>query len=307
MERTMSVEEKIRRAEEKYNQKRDNIARTTSARVNVNSKKDIKLLKKMIIQVIVCMCIYSIVSTINSNQYIFSEDFINKTKELLSYDTNFMAIYENIKNGFQDFNKKLEEYQNQQNGIGGAEENIQAEQNIVEENLVQENNVEENVVDQTTENNNQENEENANTAEEVSQMDKDVQHIKDTISFIKPIEGVISSKYGQREPTVETVPKNHTGLDIAAKEGTVIKSATDGEVILKSSEGDYGNHLKIKVNDIIIIYAHCKTLYVNEGDKITQGQEIAEVGSTGNSTGPHLHFEIRIEDRTVDPQLILDI
>ena len=98
MERTMSVEEKIRRAEEKYNQKRDNIARTTSARVNVNSKKDIKLLKKMIIQVIVCMCIYSIVSTINSNQYIFSEDFINKTKELLSYDTNFMAIYENIKN-----------------------------------------------------------------------------------------------------------------------------------------------------------------------------------------------------------------
>lgn len=56
-----------------------------------------------------------------------------------------------------------------------------------------------------------------------------------------------------------------------------------------------------------IIYAHCNNLYVKQGDKITQGQEIAEVGSTGNSTGPHLHFEIRISERTVNPQSILDL
>ncbi len=68
-----------------------------------------------------------------------------------------------------------------------------------------------------------------------------------------------------------------------------------------------GNHLKIQINNVVIIYAHCKQLLVNQGERVLQGQEIAEVGSTGNSTGPHLHFEIRIEDRLVDPQLILDI
>lgn len=56
-----------------------------------------------------------------------------------------------------------------------------------------------------------------------------------------------------------------------------------------------------------IIYAHCNQLYVNQGDKVTQGQEIAEVGSTGNSTGPHLHFEIRISERKVDPEKILEL
>lgn len=68
-----------------------------------------------------------------------------------------------------------------------------------------------------------------------------------------------------------------------------------------------GNHLKIQIDDVIIVYAHCNSLNVQQGEHILQGQEIAEVGSTGNSTGPHLHFEIRKEDRLVDPQLILNI
>lgn len=75
----------------------------------------------------------------------------------------------------------------------------------------------------------------------------------------------------------------------------------------KSSEGDYGNHLKIQIGEVCIVYAHCNALYVNEGDNVTQGQEIAEVGSTGNSTGPHLHFEIRVQERTIDPQTVLQI
>ena len=131
--------------------------------------------------------------------------------------------------------------------------------------------------------------------------------IKNSISFIKPIEGTITSTFGWRNPTTSTVPKYHTGLDIANVSGTVICSATDGDVVLASSEGDFGNHLKIQINDVTIIYAHCKTLYVKQGDYITQGQQIAEVGSTGNSTGPHLHFEIRKQDRLVDPKLILEI
>ena len=67
-----------------------------------------------------------------------------------------------------------------------------------------------------------------------------------------------------------------------------------------------GKHLKIQNKDVIIVYAHCNKIFVNQGDHIIQGQEIAEVGSTGNSTGPHLHFEIRRDNRLVDPELILN-
>ena len=141
----------------------------------------------------------------------------------------------------------------------------------------------------------------------VEQMKKDAKEIKSNISFIRPIEGRISSTFGWRNPTTETVPKYHTGIDIAANEGTVIKSATDGKIIMASSQGDYGKHYQVQIGEIIIIYAHCKKLYLGEGENIKQGQKIAEVGSTGNSTGPHLHFEIRKGDEKIDPQLVLDI
>lgn len=70
--------------------------------------------------------------------------------------------------------------------------------------------------------------------------------------------------------------------------------------------GDLGNHIKITNGDVSTVYAHCKTIYVKKGDNIKQGQQIGEVGSTGNSTGSHLHFEIRKEERYVDPDLILN-
>ena len=142
---------------------------------------------------------------------------------------------------------------------------------------------------------------------ELSQMEQDANSVKSTVSFIKPVVGTISSRFGMRNPTTPTVPKNHTGTDISATIGTKVVSATDGTVILASSQGDYGNHLKIQIGDIIIVYAHCNKLYVNEGDIIKQGQEIAEVGETGNVTGPHLHFEIRYQNRYVDPEMILEL
>ena len=141
---------------------------------------------------------------------------------------------------------------------------------------------------------------------ELSQMEQDANFVKENISIIKPINGTISSRYGLRNPTTVTVPKNHTGIDLAETTGTKIVSATDGTVILNSSKGDYGNHLKIQNGDATFIYAHCSKLYVNEGDIIQQGQEIAEVGATGNATGPHLHFEIRYQNRLIDPELILE-
>ena len=71
-------------------------------------------------------------------------------------------------------------------------------------------------------------------------------------------------------------------------------------------KGIIGNHVKILNNDVMTLYAHCKTIYVQEGDIIKQGQAIAEVGATGNVTGPHLHFEVRKDNRYVDPDLLIE-
>ena len=80
-----------------------------------------------------------------------------------------------------------------------------------------------------------------------------------------------------------------------------------GIVTLVSSEGDYGNHIKIRCNNVTTLYAHCLNVYVKEGQIVAQGQDIGEVGSTGNSTGPHLHFEIRVDDRFVNPSKVIDL
>ena len=285
----MSVEEKIRRAEQIYERRKQGSDKQIATVSVNNEKKDIRLLKKMIVQILICISIYLVIYFINNSEYVFSKDFINKINEILSYDVNFMDLYNTIKDQYnkiivnnneqeQPEQTKEQEENTTQDGIGGAVEDLQNTSDVKEE-----------------------------TTKELSQSEQDIINVKNTTTFIKPIEGIISSKYGQRDTATGRVPKNHTGTDIAANLGTKIKSASDGEVVLASEEGDYGKHLKIQIGEVSIIYAHCNNLYVKQGDKVTQGQEIAEVGSTGNSTGPHLHFEIRISERTVDPQSILEL
>lgn len=303
MERTMSVEEKIKRAEEIYARRQEGVQRkTATVTVNSENKKDVKLLKKMVMQIIVCLLIYFGIYIVQNNNYIFSEEFLKKTNEILSYDMNFVQIYEDIKqkvekviNDFKQNNEGIIENVNEntnENAIGGADENT--------------NEVTDNEKKDEGSNANQALQESVNTVE-LSQEEQDIANIKATTTFIKPVQGTISSKYGLRNPTTVTVPTNHTGVDIAANLRTKIIASTPGEVVLASEEGDYGKHLKIQIGEVSIIYAHCNSLYVKQGDIITQGQEIAEVGSTGNSTGPHLHFEIRISERTIDPEKILEL
>ena len=294
MERTLSVEEKIKRAEEIYLRRKS--ADDTDNRCYIKNKniekKNKRITRRIIFQMIICLGIYMVCYIVSNNKYIFSDDFKNKTNEIISCDANITQIYENIKvlirgNVLNDNNKEEKEEIKE-------EDNVQNEENIggsIE----------------TQESNELSSQEAEKTLTEQEQMEKDAKEIKETVSFITPVQGNISSTFGWRNPTTSTVPKYHTGLDIAASTGTEISSATDGKVVLKSSQGDYGNHLKIQIDNIIIVYAHCNKIYVNEGETITKGQKIAEVGSTGNSTGPHLHFEIRKDDRLIDPQLVLDI
>ena len=305
MERAMTIEERIKRAEEIY-ARRQQINQRKGTTVPINkkqNKKDIKLLKKMTIQIMVSLSIYLVIYIVQNNNYIFSEDFIKKTNEILSYDINFQQMYETVK---QNINQNIEKFKNQNNnaGIVGTDENIIQENivnNTTEENII-ENNVQ--ITETTPETSKQEQVE---APKQLTPEEQEIEKIKSTTTFIKPVVGTISSKYGQREPTTSTVPKQHTGTDIAANLGTKIVSATEGEVVLVSEEGDFGKHLKIQIGEVSIIYAHCNNIYVKQGEKVTQGQEIAEVGSTGNSTGPHLHFEIRLSEKTIDPEKILEL
>ena len=124
MERTMSVEEKIRRAEEIYARRQEGTQkRTTTVTINKENKKDIKLLKKMIIQILISLSIYLVIYIIQNNNYIFSEDFLRKANEILSYDMNFVQIYENIKQNMENGINQLKN-NNEDGAIGGSVENI---------------------------------------------------------------------------------------------------------------------------------------------------------------------------------------
>lgn len=124
----------------------------------------------------------------------------------------------------------------------------------------------------------------------------------------------ITSAYGYRIHPISGVRKMHTGIDIGAGYGSTIVAAASGTVIQvnlplpgRNTGGtSYGNYLIINHgNGITTLYAHCRNIYVSSGQTVSRGQKIAEVGSTGNSTGPHLHFEVRVNGSTVNPRSYL--
>lgn len=120
------------------------------------------------------------------------------------------------------------------------------------------------------------------------------------INLIRPISGVITSRFGVRSSIRRS---SHTGLDIAASTGTSIAAAASGTVTFSGRKGSYGNMIVITHgNGVQTYYAHCTTLYVSAGTQVSQGQTIATVGSTGNSTGPHLHLEVRVNGIAYNPQ-----
>lgn len=120
------------------------------------------------------------------------------------------------------------------------------------------------------------------------------------ISLIRPVSGIITSRFGVGSSIRRS---SHTGLDIAASTGTSIAAAASGTVTYSGYKGSYGNMIVIThSNGVQTYYAHCSKLYVTSGTTVSQGQTIAAVGSTGNSTGPHLHLEVRVNGVAYNPQ-----
>lgn len=121
-----------------------------------------------------------------------------------------------------------------------------------------------------------------------------------------PIEGGrISSHFGPRNIRIGS--RNHKGIDIAVSRGTEVHASRAGTVICAKYSGNYGNLVQIEHEDgSVTYYAHNSALCVKVGDVVEQGDVIAKVGSTGRSTGPHCHFEIRINGEPVDPEQYLE-
>lgn len=115
--------------------------------------------------------------------------------------------------------------------------------------------------------------------------------------------GSTSSGFGMRIHPLDGTRKFHTGVDLRGQEGTPILAVADGVVKSAGNRGGYGNAVEIDHgNGVTTLYGHASELGVKPGDQVQKGQNIGEVGMTGRATGPHLHFEVRVEGKPVDPK-----
>lgn len=330
MEKSISQEERIRRAEEIYSRRRYNnrngesLYRSgeTRNRYQPQETRNIKgkMINKMIIQMIVCVIIYTCIYMLQYSNYLFSKDMVDKTKEVLSYDISIENLYNKSNEFFLNLQKKFNWGVNNEQNDNVNEE---AQDQNTEETNIENSNAESSEANNENVDNSGISQNDASTEvtnndttqlavggadetqqeEEKSQEEQDIEYVKQNVSIIWPIKGVITSRFGNRTPT-EIVTANHKGLDIAGNMGDDIVSAMDGTVVQYSKEGDYGKHLRIQNGEVLTLYAHCSELLVQEGSTVKQGDVIAKVGATGRATGPHLHFEIRRDDRFINPELI---
>ncbi len=141
------------------------------------------------------------------------------------------------------------------------------------------------------------------SSEQVTQglTDEDIR-VKDKIrtDVLMPIDGKVISEYGIRNG------RPHKGIDIGAKPGSPIVAVLDGTVVFSGYQGAYGNVIVLEHPEFVMtVYAHNEKNLVSVGDSVTKGQSIATVGSTGNATAPHVHFEYRIKGKAINPRKVL--
>ena len=126
-----------------------------------------------------------------------------------------------------------------------------------------------------------------------------------TASFVWPVASYvyISSRFGMRVHPITGQTRSHTGLDIASNQGTSVYAADGGKVTMAGWNGGYGNCIMIDHgNGYVTLYGHLNGFAISQGDTVSQGQTIGYVGSTGTSTGSHLHFEVLLNGSRIDPE-----
>ncbi len=150
--------------------------------------------------------------------------------------------------------------------------------------------------------------------EQINEFSKLVKDVENQLTYLEsrpdftPTVGQITSYFGYRIHPITKIRSMHDGLDFGADKGTPIKAAGSGVVTFSGTNGGYGKIIVISHGyGYKTVYAHNSVNKVNVGDKVEKGQKIGEVGNTGNSTGPHLHFEVHYNGTQIDPMKILDL
>lgn len=134
------------------------------------------------------------------------------------------------------------------------------------------------------------------------------QYVAKTSDIVFPLDGRITSGFAWRDDPFfdessggTAYTEFHRGIDISAARSRDIHACADGIVCFVGSGTGYGNYLMIDHGEYVSLYAHCSEILVNDGDTVLAGTSIAVAGATGRATGPHLHFEIRVDGQVVDP------
>ncbi|NLD46276.1 MAG: M23 family metallopeptidase [Clostridiaceae bacterium] len=141
----------------------------------------------------------------------------------------------------------------------------------------------------------------------ISETEEKLKKYIESIPTLWPTSGRISSNFGIRSDPFNFSEKSHEGLDIAGSHGQIIKASASGKVIHSDWYKNYGKTVIIDHGyGISTLYAHCSSLLVKEGQEVKKGDSISKVGSTGRSTGDHLHFEVRVNNSPVNPLEYLD-
>lgn len=244
--------------------------------------------------------------------------------EIVTYDRQMLDVYADAKELVQEKEGRL---QNEKQELLSLQESTQAKQDSVEK-LIEDKNKELNRVESRM----------ASAQSQIDSYEKDIKAQEAKIEQIEaemkrkeeearraalaagqtynttnignikfiwpcPASTRITSRFGGREAPMEGASSNHKGLDIGAPTGTDIVAAASGEVAIATYSYSSGNYIMINHGGgVYTVYMHCSQLLASAGDKVSQGQVIAKVGSTGYSTGPHLHFGVRVSGSYVDPQ-----
>lgn len=280
MDKLLSELEKQRRAENIYYSRRyiNNNSNGNKYFDDTNENNDKKNVYRFFFKVLLFINLVIIIFCFQNLEYVFNREFISDVNLLMDNIkkralSNEMYVEENIDNTIVNNeivnNMELQSLDNEIKSV----ENITKVEEVVEK------------------------------VNEKTDEEKEIEALIGMYQFKNPIgeSGVITSNFGKRNSDNENVSEYHTGIDIGAEYGTDIKSSVTGIVTLVSNVGDYGKQVRVRNNNVTTLYAHCSEILVKEGDIVADGQVIAKVGNSGNSTGPHLHFEIRVDDRCLDP------
>lgn len=254
----------------------------------MNKNKKDYLSKTLLIQFIVCLVLFGLIFALkSSNTRLFSElenTFSKRLEDNLSLD-EAKSVFANLNNGKATTTKN----ESEKNANEEVSDYIPFEEPSLNAEII------------ATGGNDIKVSSNSDIPENVS-----TDSYKLNRKMILPLKGETTSEFGVRTHPISGDLRFHAGIDIAAQKGTSIYSAFDGIVTEAGYDQLNGNYIKIKhENDIMTVYCHCEKLNVKKGQSIRAGEVIATVGSTGSSTGPHLHFELRINNISYNPQKAL--